>query len=463
MTRHSITLPIVVAAFFFCSSEARAGEPIGPDVVASDVLAPANWGAVDDESGFSFGSKSCNVGDASLGFVENTALHPAYAQNLYRIDADGRFMQIGMSWLFHGYCALQIGNVCGTCTPNCGGCCGELGAGCSSTDSSVINGGQARMGPRSEVNIQTGEFPWPHGAFGLTGNAVYKRVRVRHSDLNLALNENASFFSEVQIVASDDAATGNAENSISTRSVQTSGLPPNISLAAAGPTLQMQSAIEQWPIARPGAIVLDVPVPGEGLFHIGAYVRDNGDGTWMYSYAVHNQTSHLSGHSFAVPVGAGVTISDVGFHDVDYHSGEPYTNAAWTAANANGMLRWTADATFAENENANALRWGTTYSFWFTADVGPEEGDATLGLFRDPAVVLSVRIPSPSSSVLLIGDVNCDGLISVSDIAPFVLALTDANGYASQFPACDIASADINGDSLITVGDIGPFVSLLTR
>lgn len=62
----------------------------------------------------------------------------------------------------------------------------------------------------------------------------------------------------------------------------------------------------------------------------------------------------------------------------------------------------------------------------------------------------------------LVGDLNCDGAVSVSDIGPFVLALTDPASYAVQFPDCDIISADVNNDGFVTVSDIGPFVALLT-
>lgn len=62
----------------------------------------------------------------------------------------------------------------------------------------------------------------------------------------------------------------------------------------------------------------------------------------------------------------------------------------------------------------------------------------------------------------LLGDMNCDGTVSVGDIGGFVLALTDPAGYAAQFPDCDINNADINGDMNVSVGDIGLFVALLT-
>lgn len=61
----------------------------------------------------------------------------------------------------------------------------------------------------------------------------------------------------------------------------------------------------------------------------------------------------------------------------------------------------------------------------------------------------------------MIGDLNCDGSVSVGDIGAFVAALTDLNGYETTFPDCLACAADVNGDGVITVGDIGPFVSLL--
>lgn len=65
-------------------------------------------------------------------------------------------------------------------------------------------------------------------------------------------------------------------------------------------------------------------------------------------------------------------------------------------------------------------------------------------------------------SAALLGDMNCDGAVTVSDIGPFVTALTDPAQYAIDFPACEINNADVNVDGAITVSDIGPFVTLLT-
>jgi hypothetical protein len=61
-----------------------------------------------------------------------------------------------------------------------------------------------------------------------------------------------------------------------------------------------------------------------------------------------------------------------------------------------------------------------------------------------------------------LGDMNCDGVVNNFDITPFVHALTNPDGYAAEYPDCDIAAGDINGDGLVNNFDITPFVHLLT-
>ncbi|MDX2197794.1 MAG: calcium-binding protein [Phycisphaerae bacterium] len=62
----------------------------------------------------------------------------------------------------------------------------------------------------------------------------------------------------------------------------------------------------------------------------------------------------------------------------------------------------------------------------------------------------------------LLGDMNCDGIVSVGDIGPFVLAMTNPAEYIASFPSCNINNADLNRDGVVTVGDIGAFVTRLT-
>ena len=62
----------------------------------------------------------------------------------------------------------------------------------------------------------------------------------------------------------------------------------------------------------------------------------------------------------------------------------------------------------------------------------------------------------------LMGDMNCDGQVTVSDIAAFVLAITDPSAYTAQFPGCYRSRADLSGDGAVSVSDIGPFVVRIT-
>jgi hypothetical protein len=52
----------------------------------------------------------------------------------------------------------------------------------------------------------------------------------------------------------------------------------------------------------------------------------------------------------------------------------------------------------------------------------------------------------------LVGDVNCDGVVDLLDVAPFVDLITDG-GFS--------AKADINGDGVVDLLDVGPFVDLI--
>ena len=77
-------------------------------------------------------------------------------------------------------------------------------------------------------------------------------------------------------------------------------------------------------------------------------------------------------------------------------------------------------------------------------------------VFHDPRNTNHYPLVAP-----IPGDLNCDGILDAFDIDPFVLALTDPDGYAQQFPDCDRMLADINGDGVVDAFDIDPFVELL--
>ena len=59
------------------------------------------------------------------------------------------------------------------------------------------------------------------------------------------------------------------------------------------------------------------------------------------------------------------------------------------------------------------------------------------------------------------GDVNCDGAINNFDIDPFVLAITDPDGYDAAYPDCSWTNADVNMDGSINNFDIDSLVTLI--
>lgn len=60
-----------------------------------------------------------------------------------------------------------------------------------------------------------------------------------------------------------------------------------------------------------------------------------------------------------------------------------------------------------------------------------------------------------------LGDMNCDAVVNLFDLDPFVQALLDPTGYSAAFPACQIALADVNNDTVKDGRDVASFVKLL--
>jgi hypothetical protein len=125
-------------------------------------------------------------------------------------------------------------------------------------------------------------------------------------------------------------------------------------------------------------------------------------GVWHYEYAVHNQNLDRSIQSFSVPLGCGVTISNIGFHAPPNHPGfandgtlnnQGYSNVAWLPNQTSSSVTWSCE-TFAENQNANAIRFGTLYNFRFDSSQPPASAMATVGFFKTGAPI-TVQIQAP--------------------------------------------------------------------
>lgn len=405
-TRHQIviTLILLLLAVSSTGSKAIAAEDgiQGPDVTVIYLPSVSHYtGDVPGMHGYSVGTTSCNIGDQPLWWCDDTTAycddeqHPVIGQNLYRLK-EGRFEQIGMSWLKHGFLSLNTPDgACGNCqTPPHGG--DQLGVGCTDAYSSSLNGFRP-LGLRSEVNAATGDFPFPETVVSWSTD-IDQRIQIVESDLDPALNANAKYWIEGQYVAPDDAQEGNGLNNASYRQVL---VQPNYDLLTTGITVREQAAIHAWKVEDSAVEIVEVDIPNTRplqRFHAARRITQ-GEGTWHYEYVIHNLNSDRSARRLQIQFDSTAVITNAGFRDVDHHSGEVYDTTDWTIAVGSppGSVDWST-STFDTDENANALRWGTMYSFWFDADVPPFGAVHTLELFK-PGAPTEVEVVFPDALV----------------------------------------------------------------
>ena len=395
----------------------RTAGTIGPDVIVGDLHEVATFGTSGAITAFSVGTTSCNIGDAPLQWFSNTNKHPVIAQNMYRLKG-GRFEQIGLSWLKHGFFALSENRCFSDCQPTNGT---YLGVHCSDPYSAWLNGQQSNLGPRYQVNASTGLFFYPPANPAYSG-ILPRRIQVANADLDPAQNAGAIYFVEGHYVTPDDAAAGNKDNNASFRPVTVTPNGSSYSLTLTGSTRRQKAGIRAWRETDPLVSEVDVQVPNDGLFIIAAKATDLGGGVWNYEYAVQNLNSHRSARAFTVPIDPAAVVQSTGFHDVNYHSGEPFSGTNWSSSVSNGEVTWTTEDITVDS-NANALRWGTVYNFRFVIDRQPHTSSVRIDLFREgtPASV-SAAIVGPITSE---ADCNENGVPDSIDIQ---------NGFS---PDCD--------------------------
>ncbi len=483
----------------------------GPDVIVSNLFGDASnqlaSAGYEDPNGdgnlvsaFAVGTTSCNIGNQNLDWVPETDQHPAIHQGMYRLK-DGRFEQVGMSWIKHGFFALNenfcavAGQTCIPPNPNTGR---FLKPGCSDPYTAGLNANRSFLGPTWEINAHTGGFDTPHlrapqgGGTGGIGN----RLQVHNDDLNPDLNAGALYFVQGHYVHPDDAFAGNGNNNASYRRIvviRSVADPNRYDAYAQGITEKMQCAIRAWKDNDPFVMEVDAQVPAEGLFILSAKVTDLGTGFFHYEYALQNLNSDRSGGSFTVPLPEGVYIENIGFHDVDYHSGDGsecpgcvcsggsnhaqacnrngncpggtcfgqhlnYDGTDWEATVEVGSITWQTTS-FDENPAANALRWSSLYNFRFDANIEPDPDGSTvtLGLFKPgfPSEI-AIRTTGPKQGLIDCNnntvpdacDLDCEGL----GCEPPCGGSFDCNG--NHVP--DECEADCNDNDIPDACDVAP-------
>jgi hypothetical protein len=414
-----------------CDSDCTLSFFKKPDVVVGDIPAVDGYGSLGGINAYSIATDACNVGTCWLNWDGDTAEHPVIGQNMYRLK-DGRFEQIGQSWLKHGF-AAAASSLCGECENPL--TFTRLGVNCSDLYDAGTNGTQTFMGPKEDVNPLTGVFPYPDSRMGLQGNVIYKRLQVHTTDLDPTVNPGAHYFVEAQYVARDDAEANNLGNNASYRAA----IIDDFLFLTLTDTTQRKPAIQAWKVADPA--VRETTIKNGGTLFVSAKATPLGGGFYRYEYAIQNLTFHRAGQSFTVPIPPGATIANVGFHDVDYHSGEPFSGTDWTPTVTFTSVSW-ATQTYDVNPNANALRWGTLYNFRFDANIAPGLAAVTIGVFRpgSPTSVSTIQV-APGPCGALPGDAESvalsqsEGVSTISWTAgPGSSTSSVLRGLVSQLP-----------------------------
>lgn len=439
----------------FLATQALAG----PDLTCSEINGATSYGFIDGNVAYSFGTTLCNIGDTPVSYVPTTNQHPLIVQSIYKLK-DHRIEQIGIGFVRHTNIPLA-GNACGLgCTP---AGFDALGVGCSDSSSSSINGAQAMMGPRTEVNAQTGEYPYPFTSMGQAGDAIYKRVQVDLADVS---DPDALYFVETQVIVPGELDALARNNNVSYRQVLFSSGSASATLV--GPTYDQQPAIYAWRDHGNGIGITDdsviisqhtIPDTTETYF-LGSRASQSLDGVWVYDYEIFNLNSErgieavileLTGHR-------GSTFLDITMRSPRYHDSidEDIPHQNWSSHVVNQyygyFLRASMDPARNSDIETNYIRWGTMYGYSFEistdAQPGLNEG-LTLafgitGSGQTYSATLQAMTPT-SNFELCAADLSEDGSLNFFDVSLFL------EGY--------LDGQDFNGDGSLNYFDVSAFLT----
>ena len=395
-----------------------AGSVPGPDVIVGDLSGLAQFGSSSGtQVGLAVGTDSCNFGTVDLNWFANPSNdHPVIPQNLYRMRGgaanNDTFEQIGQSSVKHAFTALT-NNICSLGCNGVGGT--RLGSGCSDPYGASLNAGP-NLGSRAWINPFTGAYPrndsptTPNNSHtGHTHLGPTHRILTEIADLVPAQNVGATYYAESQYVTPHEyvwcqanPTQCNMNNNVSYRRYNVTNSASPFTFSPAATTVRMKTALSAWT----GSTIAEFrPDPvNDGVAAIGYKVTNPSPGVWHYEYAIYNQNLDRAIQSFGIPVGSGVTITNVGFHAPPQHPGSTldgtsgdsgFSSTAWTQTLAGGVMTWGSE-TMLQNPNANAVRWGTLYNIRFDSNRPPVTMNATVGFLKTGSP-MSVQIQGPST------------------------------------------------------------------
>ncbi|MFN0136153.1 MAG: hypothetical protein ACKVS9_08570, partial [Phycisphaerae bacterium] len=309
----------------------------------------------------------------------------------------------------------------------------------------------------------------------ITHNAITRRLQVATGDLDPAQNAGAQYVFEAQYVSPDDANARNQDNNASHRTATISFSAGNANATLTGSTVRQSPAIQRWKVIDPAVVETSFETretPNAGGDNaaraiLSARVVEVTPGTWNYEYALYNMNSHRSFSSFSVPLADALPATDIGFHDVFYHSGDGHNSAVgavvtydgtdWPGNKVAGAIRW-ALVPATPVENSNALRWATMYNFRFRTTIGPVNGNATAGHFRAAAGLpdtmdIQTLIPGAPPIEPCPGDIDGDRDVDLSDLSGLLANFGFTGGQTLE-------DGDLDGDGDVDLSDLSAMLAV---
>jgi hypothetical protein len=260
-----------------------------------------------------------------------------------------------------------------------------------------------------------------------------------------AQNGGARYFIEGYYMSPDDAVAGNHMNNASYREIQFNS---STSTSPIDTTTRGKSAMYAWKAIGGGISLKSFDTDeaaGAGRVFLGMKATELDNGWYHYQYAVQNLNSHRGVQSFRLAIPDCVELDNFTFTDVDYHSGENVDGTDWEPVHEDGVLSWSTD-TYDQNTNANAIRWGSMFTFGFDSPLPPDQSSVEMAYWRDgPDSLIAGTIDVPWDDCEdCTSDLNGDGHTNVDDLLN-LLAFWGTTG--EHF-------ADINGDLIVNVDDL---------
>lgn len=319
----------------------------------------------------SMSTTSCNVGDVDVEWHSPMQEdHPGIVMTLYR-DLDGRFEQIGVSDVKHGFFALSSSQ-CTTCQHPSDGT--YLGVGCSDTYGSGNNSDRQWLAPRTEWTSYPGtwECTASHFAGGLPdcsrrhGSGGHGTIdhRLPVADADLVLPGSTFYYAAYYVVRADENKINNEGSRRATAvwggSAWSFTTPSTDNPLVEGPAVLRFGDLQTWKPVPKG----NLP-NGEGSILLCAETTDLGGGVTHFEYALYNRDCDRGIRRFSVPMGDVTDATNLGFHDPDSDAGND-----WTVTIADGFITWQTDT--------NPLTYGQLFNFRFDGDALAVEGNVEL-------------------------------------------------------------------------------------